>query len=103
VLLPQLLLALLAVSHLLRWTVQGAAGQQVISPGLRWLAATGPAGATALLAVAKLLPLACSMLVLFAGWCGLRQQHPASQALQLLHPLSAVLAGAMTLLSQVRL
>jgi hypothetical protein len=44
-LLPQLLLALLAVSQLLRWPVQGAAGQQVDSPWLRLVAATGPAGA----------------------------------------------------------
>lgn len=100
-LLPHLLLMLAAVLQLLRWSSQGAAAQQVNRPVVRLLGATGPAGAAMFLAVAKLLPMACSVLVLFTGWCGLRQQHPASQALQLMHPLTAILSGVMTLLSQV--
>lgn len=61
----------------------------------------GSTGAAVFFAVAKLLPLSCSLLVTLAGCCGLRSSHPCSQALQLLHPLTPVLTAAMTLLSQV--
>lgn len=60
----------------------------------------GPAGAATFLAVAKLLPLVCSLLTAVTGWLGLRQQHPTAQALQLLHPFTPVVAALMTLLSQ---
>lgn len=61
----------------------------------------GPAGAAAYLAVAKLLPAVCSMHTLVAYCLGLQLRSPSSQALQLMHPLSPLLAAALTLLSQV--
>jgi hypothetical protein len=67
---------------------------------VRLLCDFGPTGAAAFLAVAKLLPLVCSVLTTTTGWLGLRGQHPAGQALQLKHPYTSVAAALMTLLSQ---
>jgi hypothetical protein len=67
---------------------------------VRLLCGSGPTGAAAFLAVAKLLPLVCSFMTVITGWLGLRQQHPAAQALQLMHPATSVAAALMTLLSQ---
>jgi hypothetical protein len=55
-----------------------------------------------LLAIAQLLPLVCSMLGMVMAWVGLQRQFPIAQALQLLHPLTPVLFGIMTVTSQVR-
>lgn len=100
VLLPSLLAVLLVVGMV----VQNKSDRQSMPLAVLRLAGdAGSAGAAALfLAVARLLPMACSMLVVLTHWVGLRQQYPASQALQLLHPATAVLLGSMTLISQVR-
>jgi hypothetical protein len=98
VLLPWLLAMLLVVKF-----VAQTNGWRPMPPAVaRLLGDAGSAGAAALfLAVARLLPMACSMLVVLTGWVGLLQRHPAAQALQLLHPATAVLTGVITLLSQV--
>lgn len=121
--LPQLLLLLLAAGVVLGWSARKAAEQSPSKdaatagsvPGTQPAASGSAAGSSsvmhflrdpdtqgaAVFAVAKLLPMACSVLVVLVGWFGLRQPHPTSPALQLLHPLTAVLAGAVTMLCQV--
>jgi len=127
VFLPQLLLLLLIVNLLGRWSTHGptAAGansdeswatstQATSATGVTSSTArvrsilaqmfcdSGTTGAAVFLAVAKLLPKACGALVAAAGAFGLRDQHPTSQALQLMHPITPFLLATMTLLSQVR-
>lgn len=124
VFLPQLLLLLLVINLLGRWSAAGptAAGENGDESGATNTEATSATGATSstarsilaqmfcdsgttgaavFLAVAKLLPKACGVLVAAASAFGLRDQHPTSQALQLMHPMTPFLLATMTLLSQV--
>lgn len=101
VLLPSLLAVLLVVGMVAQ--TKSDRRSMPLAVVLRLAGDAGSAcAATLFLAVARLLPMARSMLVLLTRWVGLRQQYPAGQALQLLQPATAVLSGIMTLLSQVR-